>query len=291
MNETAATSMAALVRKYLADAPQHQAWVEQLEPLRRPVQIRSSVWHPWLAYGGDSANTRSYCGPLPEHVSAPATDLLRSLPLVEPPEARRDRVITRPILANLAAEAHRSRADEDLVRLWVATMMWGSGTSYGRGPWRTAQGLADEALLAVLRVTLGHLAAGNVQAAYREFKVDGCGESFFTKWLWAASLAEDRPTPRPLILDDRVRGVLSIANEGSTSWKQPRGSNGYIGYLEHMSTTASLLRETIGAGMTSEKLEWLMFERQNPSGPGDNTSELCLIEWLRQTGERNSSSS
>ena len=249
------------------------------------------MWQPWLAYGGDSSNTRSYCGPLPPHVSDPATDLLRSLPAVEPPEARRDRVIARPFLADLATKAHRSRADGDLVRLWVATMMWGSGTSYGRGPWRTAQGLADETLLTVLRVTLGHLAEGNVQDAYRAFKVDGCGESFFTKWLWAASLAEDRATPRPLILDDRVRGVLSIANRGSASWKQPRGSNGYIRYIEHVSTVASMLRETNGAGVTAEKVEWLMFERPDAGGSGDNTSEPCLIEWLQRRGEQNPSSS
>jgi hypothetical protein len=49
-----------------------------------------------------------------------------------------------------------------------------------------------------------------------------------------------------------------------------------------MSTVASMLQESIGSGMTAEKLEWLMFERPYPGESGKLTSEPCFSEWLRR---------
>lgn len=281
MSEIGAATLTALVRDYLADCPQHRTWMQEPDPLRRTVHIRSSVWEPWLAHGGYPIRPSSYCGPLTTETSAAAIDLLASLPAIRQPEGGRDRFVSRQLLDDLSRKAHRTRTARDLVRLWVATMMWGSGTSYGRGPWRTAQGLADQDLSAVLHRTFTLVAEGRLREAYSAFEVDGCGESFFTKWLWSASLSDSTASPRPLILDDRVRGVLGIVNQDSASWRQPRAASGYVGYVDQMSNVASTLQETIGPHMTAEKLEWLMFERSDGRSSDGSDHEPCLFEWLR----------
>jgi hypothetical protein len=281
MSEVNEVTLSELVLSYLGGCPQHQAWIRVPEPLQRSVHIRSSVWEPWLAQGGYPLRSKSFCGPLPTETSAAAIGLLADLPMIGQPRRGRDRCISRKLLSDLAHKANSTSAATDLVRLWVATMMWGSGTSNGRGPWRTAQGLADPDLLAVLDRTFGLVANGKLRDAYSAFKVDGCGESYFTKWLWSASLGAGTATPTPLILDLRVRAVLGIVNRDSL---QPRGASGYIKYVDQMSSVASTLNAKKGLHMTAEKLEWLMFERPARRSSGGLDREPCLFEWLRSRG-------
>lgn len=189
----------------------------------------------------------------------------------------------------MSRKAHSTRTACDLIRLWVATMMWGSGTSNGRGPWRTAQGLADRDMPTVLDRTFGLVAEGRLRDAYSAFDIDGCGESFFTKWLWSAALADSTASPTPLILDRRVCDVLGIIYPPTTAWRQPLGATGYVEYVDQMSTVVSTLQETIGPHMTAEKLEWLMFERPDGRSSDSSRREPCLFEWLRSRDEQSAS--
>jgi hypothetical protein len=102
--------------------------------------------------------------------------------------------------------------DSTMVRLFVATMIWGSGTSNGRGPMNTAAALHDERLGEALKASHSHVVSERVPEAYRVFRVHRVGPSFFTKWFWAAGLAQPlRLTP--LILDSRVWDAL-----GAVRW-------------------------------------------------------------------------
>jgi hypothetical protein len=105
-------------------------------------------------------------------------------------------------------------------RLFVATMMWGSGPWNGRGPRYTAQALSDPRLADTLRDTRHSILRNSPEDAYARFKVKGVGPSFFTKWFWAAGLASNlRITP--LVLDERVWASL-----GALSWNSVDAAGG-----------------------------------------------------------------
>lgn len=154
--------------------------------------------------------------------------------------------------------------------------MWGSGTSNGRGPWRTAQGLKQPDLPDVLRTTAQRVAEGDLGAAYTGFKVPGSGEAFFTKWLWATSLGQS-DQHRALIFDARVQETLRRLMEGAEGWRERRGAKGYAGYVSLLHSAARELKPTFG-GIDPERLEWLMFDRTSH----DASNDRCLLSWLRQ---------
>ncbi|MFF7177651.1 hypothetical protein [Streptomyces sp. NPDC008121] len=162
-----------------------------------------------------------------------------------------DRLLGRGDLAAL-----RDRAGDDPERLrdlFVAVMVWGSGTTNGRGPRYTAAALADPRLPAVLDATRQAVRDGDPAEAYRRFVLDGVGRSFFTKWFAAV---DDRPAPSPraLILDARVLHSLNAL--GWTTW-QAAGTRHwparYTAYITCMHTWAASF------GVTADWLEWLLF--------------------------------
>ncbi|MGA4983656.1 8-oxoguanine DNA glycosylase OGG fold protein [Streptomyces sp. GESEQ-13] len=162
-----------------------------------------------------------------------------------------DRLIDRGDLARL-----RDAVNDDpgsLRDLFVAVMIWGSGTTNGRGPRYTDAALSDGRLPDVLRSTREAVREGDLSEAYRRFGLKGVGRSFFTKWFAAV---DDRDGgERALILDNRV--IRSLNALGWTSW-QAAGTRRlplrYAAYVSAMHGWAPSL------GVSPERLEWVLFE-------------------------------
>ncbi|MFG2775093.1 hypothetical protein [Streptomyces sp. NPDC048350] len=144
--------------------------------------------------------------------------------------------------------------DPDGLRdLFVAVMIWGSGTANGRGPRYTQAALADPRVLTVLGVTRDAVREGDLGGAYRKFVLRGVGRSFFTKWF---AVVDDRAgaSDRALILDARVFRSLNAL--GWVSWEAAgtrEWSVRYAVYVKSMHGCASSM------GVTADWLEWLLF--------------------------------
>lgn len=263
-----ASELADAVKVYLETHPVHCAWVNDAGPLRRRVPIAVGTWLPWLRDGTRPGRRAAYTLP-PAH-SIPAVELLDDARLRSDSDPSKGTSIDRPLLEELACAADGPGARDALNQLFVATMMWGSGTTNGRGPRRTAQALSDPSLTDTLLATRDAVHNGDLSAAHRGFRVSGVGESFFTKWFWAASL--NSPTVfRPLILDDRVRATMHRMLSGHAAWVVPRHAAGYVDYVTLIHTAATLLAPTF-PHIDAEKLEWLLFDRSNHT----KTTERCL---------------
>lgn len=213
--------------------------VEQLQRLvvgygecaQKPVRFRPGTWHPRLA----------------SHGAAHVLDIgVESLG-----KPAGDRLIERGDLARL-----RDLAGDDpdgLRDLFVAVMVWGSGTTNGRGPRYTEAALSDPRLPRVLRTTRHAVRSGDLSGAYRQFVLSGVGRSFFTKW-FAAVDDREAACERALILDDRVFRSLNAL--GWSSWKAAgtrHWPTRYTTYVSAMHVWASEL------GVTPDWLEWLLF--------------------------------
>ncbi|MGW2789498.1 8-oxoguanine DNA glycosylase OGG fold protein [Streptomyces sp. NPDC001251] len=213
--------------------------VEQLQSLvvrhgecvQKPVRFRPGTWHPRLAS----------CG------AAHVLDIgvqSRGVPAG-------DRLIERGDLARL-----RDLAGDDadgLRDLFVAVMVWGSGTTNGRGPRYTEAALSDTRLPRVLGATRDAVRSGDLSGAYRQFVLKGVGRSFFTKW-FAAVDDREATCERALILDNRVFRSLNAL--GWSSWEAAgtrHWPTRYVTYVSAMHGWASSL------SVTPDWLEWLLF--------------------------------
>ena len=178
--------------------------------------------------------------------------------------------IGEPVLAEMQAEYPDGIGREDLrsragatatgdaaglLRLFVATMMWGVGSGDGRGPWRIAQGLRSEGALDTIVATAALVREGDTAGAYRWFtrspgRMDRIAGSFFTKWLWIAGAGHDL-VPEPMILDDQVRASLL-----ALQWRSDERGNlkEYLAYLEQAAQWAASL------GVAPEMIEEALFE-------------------------------
>jgi hypothetical protein len=144
---------------------------------------------------------------------------------------------------------------ERLLRLFVATMMWGVGRGDGRGPWRTATGLRSEGALDSIVETAALVRAGAAAEAFDRLargpgRLERIGQSFFTKWLWIAGAGAGL-APQPLILDYRVSASLR-----SLQWRAERRGAAlrYTAYLDQASQWAGAL------GVASETIEQALFK-------------------------------
>ncbi len=228
----------------------------------RPVAAWSGTWRAWLD-GTKQARSALQPNVMPEGPSRAALAVLDELPALPEGAEGGDRIVTRSHLVTLSQAA----VDEhSRTKAWVAVMIWGSGTSKGRGPWRTSQGLRAEALHRSLAQSQAAVLEGDVAGAYRAFRVTGSGEAFFTKWLWAVRLAGGA-RPAPLVLDSRVLGTLALAH--GSGWNRPRGASGYAAYVRAMEDAARQLSSSEQT-VTGEQLEWLAFRRDHGS----------MHEWL-----------
>lgn len=233
------------------DAPT-LAMLLSTESFDRPVDILLRSWEPWLRDGGRPGSA-SYVGPLERSRVTAARAASRGLRVRDPGRRGADREIDRPHLVELSLAAARG-TERRCVTLWVAVMMWGSGTLNGRGPWRTAEGLAHPDLGTLLVESHRCVRNGDLSGAYAIAQnIPGSGEATFTKWLWAAGLAFDNRERGALILDDRVRSGLAALD-----LKPRRTGDGYAGYVSAMHAAAECLRSTGFEHITAECLEWLL---------------------------------
>lgn len=199
-----------------------------------PVRFHPLIWGPWLQEGGGSK----------------AIEVLNWL-LQSNPET-----IDRSQLQSMAKEATSSDSRR---ALFIATMIWGSGTTNGRGPRYTCAALQSGDLDETLKITQDLVEADELAEAYRRFSssnVDGVGPSFFTKWLWAVGSNGNKPRS-PLILDDRVWSSL-----GSLGWdsKEAAGTRlrakRYEAYVDAVHEWATALQ------VAAQKLELFLFTKK-----------------------------
>ncbi|MFJ9640076.1 hypothetical protein [Streptomyces sp. NPDC101178] len=197
------------------------------------VRYRPSTWRPWLEPHGAG------------HVLGIGKEATNG--------RHGDRELDRHDVTAL-----RSRAGDDpagLRDLFVAVMIWGSGTTNGRGPRYTSAALADTRLEGVLRDTRASVRNGDLEAAYTRFAVNGVGRSFLTKWFAAV---DDRAPDahRALILDVRVFRSLNAL--GWSSREAAGVSHWPTRYAVYVNTMHTWAREL---GVTADWLEWLLFDR------------------------------
>ncbi|MFG2405417.1 hypothetical protein ACGFR8_13975 [Streptomyces brevispora] len=196
------------------------------------MRFRPETWRPWLEPHG-AGHVLDAVG---EHAGGQG----------------QERRISRD---DLAAIRERAGDDPDALRdLFVAVMIWGSGTTNGRGPRYTDAALSDSRLETVLRTTRESVREGDLSAAYGQFTLHGVGRSFFTKWFAAV---DDRgpECERALILDNRVFHSLNAL--GWSSWEAAgtrRWPKRYAAYVSAMHAWAGEL------GVTAGWLEWLLFD-------------------------------
>lgn len=164
--------------------------------------------------------------------------------------------VSRADLAALSAAADDSDPDSLLV-LFVATMIWGSGTSNGRGPRNTAAALGDERLVPSLRESRRMILEGDPGGAYASFR-SRVGPAFFTKWFWAAGLDRDLH-PTALILDSRVWASLRALQWNS---REAAGINRWAKrYVAYLKARGRWTAASLPGVETAEQLEQAMFSR------------------------------
>ena len=142
--------------------------------------------------------------------------------------------ISRDDLKNEAASAFKRNDLSELPRLFVKTMMWGSGTTNGRGPRYTASALRGSDMTQLMKKIYNELADGRIEDAYGLHKqIHGVGPSFHTKLLWVVGSAIENKGLTPLILDDRVwAGLKKIGwKSRKSAGSRDRGKR-YRAYLD-----------------------------------------------------------
>ncbi|MEV6114926.1 hypothetical protein AB0L59_21010, partial [Streptomyces sp. NPDC052109] len=127
-----------------------------------------------------------------------------------------DRLISRDDLAHLRDRVG-DRDPDSLRDLFVAVMIWGSGTTNGRGPRYTESALSDARMPTVLRTTREAVRDGDLSEAYRQFALKGVGRSFFTKWFAVVAPAAlcDRGVDDRVLAGERVP-VAAVGGGGKT---------------------------------------------------------------------------
>ena len=153
--------------------------------------------------------------------------------------------------------------DDDALRLlFVKTMMWGSGTTNGRGPRYTDQALSQGGTLEVLRRVRHQLDDGDIAAAYYAHReIRGIGPSFHTKWLWVVGTAAGT-APQPLILDLNVWNALAELDWNSeTEASTRRWGRRYIAYLQACHAWAEQVTKASGAIYSAQDIEYSLFVR------------------------------
>ncbi|MDF3288468.1 8-oxoguanine DNA glycosylase OGG fold protein [Streptomyces silvisoli] len=198
---------------------------------QEPVRFRPETWRPWLEPHGAA------------HVLSLGAECSTG--------QRGDRLISR---GDLTALRERAGGDPDGLRdLFVAVMIWGSGTSNGRGPRYTCRALSDTRMSQVLETTRQSIQDGELSSAYSQFALNGVGRPFFTKW-FAAVDARDSECERALILDARVFRSLNAL--GWYSWKAAGTRHWPTRYATYVSTMHGWATRL---GVTADWLEWLLF--------------------------------
>ena len=142
-----------------------------------------------------------------------------------------------------------------LSELFVKTMMWGSGTTNGRGPRNTNKALVEGNPHDVLIDMHRYMRTSDIESAYYLYRrLPGVGPSFHTKLLWVVGSTISELKPRPLILDELVwLGLKEIQwNSVRASGSVRRGAR-YVAYLNE----CKRLSENFSCGQ--EDIEFSLF--------------------------------
>jgi hypothetical protein len=234
-------------------------------PLPRTYGVRTGGWSRWL---GGEGRFRGQLVPTGKWKRV-ALATLSSLPLaLNDPEkvlVGREELLTASVACQATMDNDGFPFDVCLVKLWVLMSIWGGGDS-GRRHWNTAIGLNDPELLPCLRNSFRQVQSGDIRVAYdtcrKTHKVSGTARSFFTKWLWLASLsAPHKLDPSPLILDARV--ATSLRDIGFWDWVRNRtAADKYLEYCAGAANWAATVRAPpTTPALDAEKIEYILFQR------------------------------
>ena len=144
-------------------------------------------------------------------------------------------------LMKLVSEAFSENDHQLISELFIKTMMWGSGTTNGRGPRYTSKALSDGNLVATLIKAREFLMKSDVSSAYDLHRqIPGVGPSFHTKLLWVIGSDIENLNPRPLILDELVwKGLKSIGWSSIQAAGSLNRGRRYCAYLNQCSRLAA----------------------------------------------------
>jgi hypothetical protein len=156
-----------------------------------------------------------------------------------------------------------------LMRLFVATLMWGRGRSLGFLFDGWEETFAHPALGTTLSQTARLVRQGRPGDAYRHWEaagLPGIDESFFTKWFYSAGLAGiPDGYLRPLVLDKlvwRSLRALGWSSERASGFKRYRiSAPGYCAYLAAVQRWSASL-STPKRAIDEEMLEMFLFHRK-----------------------------
>ena len=137
-------------------------------------------------------------------------------------------------LMKLVPVAFSENNHQMISELFVKTMMWGSGTTNGRGPRYTSKALKDCDLAEILIEVRGLLLMSRISDAYDLHRqIPGVGPSFHTKLLWVIGSDIEDLNPRPLILDELVwKGLGAIGWSSVRAAETLRRGRRYIAYIK-----------------------------------------------------------
>ena len=148
---------------------------------------------------------------------------------------------SRNSLKQLVTGAFRDNDPQLISELFVKTMMWGSGTTNGRGPRYTNKALSDGKLVGTLIKARELLMKSDIPAAYDLHRqIPGVGPSFHTKLLWVIGSDIENLDPRPLILDELVwKGLKLMGWSSIQAAKTLNRGRRYGAYLDQCSLLAT----------------------------------------------------
>jgi hypothetical protein len=159
-------------------------------------------------------------------------------------------------LMKLASDAFSENDHQLISEIFIKTMMWGSGTTNGRGPRYTSKALSDGKLVATLIKAREFLIKSDIPSAYDLHRqIPGVGPSFHTKLLWVIGSDIERLDPRPLVLDELVwKGLGAIGWSSVRAAKTLRRGRRYLAYLDFCERLAS------ESEWTPEDIEYSLYQ-------------------------------
>lgn len=144
--------------------------------------------------------------------------------------------ITRKNLFDLASNAKQTGDIEDLINLFLGTMIWGYGTT-GYGAWRTKEMFSTSNFKDVIQRSFELILENNFIGAYEIFQIKRCGPPFFTKYFYFIGYGCGL-SKYPLILDTNVYNALKDKIQINISWYVKKSTwwypMGYIRYVNAM---------------------------------------------------------
>jgi hypothetical protein len=174
------------------------------------------------------------------------------------------RAIARSQIA--ATSAVCSAGDLSWTALFMVTMLWGYGDRDKAGPTKLFLSLTTPKADSIIRASAEHVrGSGDFLPALDEiWKLDQCGFSYGTKWLFAVGLSCPYSI-RPLVMDSNVAAALcelrgrnlAEALYGVSAWRRAEVKAGYARYCADMGNWAAVLK------CRSDQIERFLYENSS----------------------------